>query len=124
MGGRSRRQQGRGRKRRSECFPVVQGRKSRTIRADPGRAVWLDQRQILAARGQREIRVQPLRVGRAVFAGGPYDQKPTRGQSDARWKGPFSRIRAVVRQVPAGKINRFRIRIVQFNPVRGLAVLV
>ena len=82
-----------------------------------------DQRQVFAVAVELEVRVQlGIRIG-AVVTRGKHQHVTTRLHGNVG-KGPASEIRCVVGQVPSVEVQRPSGRVVDLDPIRGVAVLV
>ena len=87
------------------------------------RAIGGEQRQIFAFGGKFEVRMQFLAGRGAVFAGGEDDHKRF-GRNVGGRETPFARIARAVRQRPVQQIDAAARRVLDFNPIRGIPVLI
>jgi hypothetical protein len=86
------------------------------------RAVDVNQAQIFAVGGNLEIRVQFAAGKRAVLLGGKDNAVSARSQCCAGRERPFVELVVVVGQVHARHVDGGGSRVVDLDPVRGVAV--
>lgn len=67
--------------------------------------------------------MEGLAAGAAVLIRGEDDEVALRGDGGGG-EGPFGEVAAVIGEVPAGEIDRGGVRVVDFDPVGSVTVLV
>ena len=94
----------------------------RKLRDDVG--VWVHEGEVFAAGGESEIAVQLRQIVRAVLARGEDHEVAVAHEGRAIRDAPLGQVVHAVREEPAADVRGRTAGIVNFNPVRGVAVLV